>query len=92
MSRLWIIAYDIEDDRIRRRIHSLLEDHGERVQYSVFECWLDESTLLLLRQRIQEEVDAGDSVRWYPLCSWCKGDIAWYGTGKPADDPAYYLL
>ncbi|HRI93047.1 MAG TPA: CRISPR-associated endonuclease Cas2, partial [Accumulibacter sp.] len=38
--RLWVIAYDIADDRRRRELARLLGRQAERVQESVFEGWL----------------------------------------------------
>ena len=92
MSKLWVIAYDIEDNRARKRVHNILKDHGKRVQYSVFECWLCDDVMEALRDNVIQELETGDSVRWYPLCSWCHKEITWQGTGTPADDPAYHLL
>jgi len=92
MSKLWVIAYDIEDDASRRRVYKILENVGNRVQYSVFECWLNDAMLVELTQQVTNEIEKHDSVRWYPLCSWCSNDVSWVGTGKPADDPEYYLL
>jgi len=89
--RLWVIAYDIEDDSIRRRIHDLLRNQGERVQYSVFECWLDRAEMRLLRRALAAEIEAGDHIRWYPLCSWCSARIQWQGKGRRAENRGYYL-
>ena len=36
--RRYLMAYDIADPRRLRRICTLMEDHGERLQYSVFLC------------------------------------------------------
>lgn len=36
--RRYLIAYDIADPIRLRRICTLMEDHGERLQYSVFLC------------------------------------------------------
>jgi len=92
MKRLWAIAYDIEEDRTRRRVHALLKDHGERVQYSLFECWLSDELQETLRARLVAEVEEGDSIRWYPLCVVCRGQVEWQGRGTPSDDAEYYLL
>ncbi|MGH8477117.1 MAG: CRISPR-associated endonuclease Cas2 [Methylococcales bacterium] len=92
MSRLWMISYDIEDDKVRRRVHDVLKDHGERVQFSVFECWLDRPELVELRTRLQEEIQDQDSIRWYPLCRWCSRSIEWQGQGLAAEDADYHLL
>lgn len=34
----YIISYDIADTAIRNRLSRILEEFGERVQFSVFEC------------------------------------------------------
>jgi len=87
-----MITYDIEDDRSRRRVHNILKNHGKRVQYSVFECWLNDDVMAILRMDVSQELETGDTVRWYPLCAWCHKEITWQGTGTPADDPAFHLL
>ena len=40
---LTLLAYDICDDKRLRQVAKTCEDYGVRVQYSVFECRLDES-------------------------------------------------
>jgi len=63
---LYVIAYDIPEDRRRTRLANLLKSYGERVQLSVFECWLSRAELEALKKRIREKVDlAEDSVRIY---------------------------
>ena len=37
----YIISYDIPDTIRRTKLAGILEDFGDRVQYSVFECLLD---------------------------------------------------
>lgn len=92
MSRLWLISYDIADDKIRRRVFNRLKDCGKPVQYSVFECHLDDAMLQALRQRLQAEIDVGDSVRWYPLCGWCCEKVSFQGVGLPPEDQRFFLL
>ena len=87
-----MISYDIEDDKVRRRVHGILKDHGDRVQFSVFECWLNRPELITLRSRLQQEIQDGDSLRWYPLCRWCSQSIDWQGQGAPAEDADFHLL
>lgn len=90
--RRWMIAYDISDDRHRRLIHSLLKDHGQRVQYSVFECELSKKQLQDLRARLCEYMEDGDSILWYPLCRWCQTRINWSGKGEVSHSDDFYLL
>jgi len=39
---LILVSYDIPNDRRRVKIAKTLEDFGDRVQYSVFECDLEQ--------------------------------------------------
>lgn len=87
-----MISYDIADDLIRQRVHDLLKNHGTRVQYSVFECWLEDPAVQRLRRLVQLALDSSDSVRWYPLCASCRKQVAWQGLGGPAEDPEFYLV
>lgn len=64
----YVVAYDIPDDKRRKRVADLLEGYGKRVQYSVFECVLSEAKYGELRKRLRKRVKLSeDSVRFYPL-------------------------
>ena len=52
LRRRYLITYDISHDRRRDRVHRALLDHGDRVQYSVFLCELDERERIRLRARL----------------------------------------
>ena len=54
-STLYVVSYDIPDDRRRTRVHSALTGFGTWVQYSVFECFLDRKQRMLLEARLLEE-------------------------------------
>jgi CRISPR-associated protein Cas2 len=93
MKQLWIIAYDISDHQRRKMIHDILKNHGERVQWSVFECYLDEQTLQSLRTELAALIEQDEgSIRWYPLCAWCQREIESQGCGELNDDPEFYLV
>jgi CRISPR-associated protein Cas2 len=89
--RLWAIVYDIEDNGVRRRVHDILNNHGRRVQYSVFECWLTADAVHALRQRLQQQIEPNDSLRWYPLCGQCHPHVERQGKGERAENSDYYL-
>jgi CRISPR-associated protein Cas2 len=68
----FVIAYDIEQDRRRSKVMSLLKDYGLRVQYSVFECELDRQRLAQLEERLHTLIDSRrDRVHIYRLCDAC---------------------
>jgi CRISPR-associated protein Cas2 len=87
------IAYDIRDDRRRDQVAKLLEDHGTRVQYSVFDCFLDERELQRLRRRLEAVVlPEEDSVRFYRLCQRCCAAIEVLGQGRVLDDDQFRIV
>lgn len=55
--RLYLIAYDISDDKRRTRVFETLKDHGEHVQFSVFFCELSPPELVRLRSLLAEAID-----------------------------------
>lgn len=68
MSRLWVIAYDVTDDKRRSRIAKFLLNHTERVQKSVYEGWLSTSKVREIAFGVNALIDAEeDSVRMYPI-------------------------
>jgi CRISPR-associated protein Cas2 len=95
-----VISYDIEDDRLRTRLAKVLEAHGRRVQYSVFECHLSrmeydalQDTLTAFREQAKRrDKPTGFSVRSYRMCRACEGKIDIVGKGHVTSDPNYYLI
>ncbi len=61
--RRYLMAYDIADPQRLRRICALMEDHGDRLQYSVFLCDLSAAEVAELEAAVQEVMDlSADSV------------------------------
>jgi len=63
--RLFVLCYDVERAALRRRIDSALEHVGNRVQFSVFECWLSPAQSKVLFSRLEALLDPDDSLRMY---------------------------
>ena len=73
--RWYLVCYDIRDPKRLRRVANILEGHGERIQYSVFRCWLSPSALERLRWELTDGcVTEEDDVLFIPLCSRCVGE------------------
>ena len=97
---LVLISYDLEDDRLRTKLAKLLEGHGHRVQFSVFECHLTTSEYRALLEHLQAfyagvqaaETPSRFSVRCYRLCAACEQRIDIVGEGEVSTDPGYYLV
>lgn len=88
-----IISYDIVEDKRRTRVMKLLKGYGTRVQYSVFECMLDEAELAGLGRELRELIDLNtDSVRCYRLDADALKRIAIYGIGRVTTEPSHYFV
>jgi len=67
-----VVAYDISDDKRRTKIAKILEEYGNRKNYSVFECMLTREQLQKMKKRIAAKMkDISDSVLYYYLCKDC---------------------
>src|SRR5260370_42079602 len=92
-SMLYVVSYDIPDDRRRTRVHSALTGFGTWVQYSVFECFLDRKQRVLLEARLLKEIhQRQDTVRIYSLCATCKTKGEVLGRGDAPREDNVYLL
>jgi len=88
-----VVSYDIVDDARRLRVAKVLEDHGVRVQKSVFECDLRPGEMEVLRSRLQAQIDESeDSVRYYFLCESCLKKVACDGGPGPALDEEIMVI
>ena len=77
---LYVVIYDISDDKRRRRVFNLLEGYGRRVQFSAFECVLNDRKFEELRARLAKVVKMDeDSVRFYPISKHTLGQVVIWG-------------
>ena len=90
---LYLVTYDIPDDNRRLRLAKALKDFGERVQYSVFECLLDEKLAGAMLERVKKEIhEDEDRVRVYQLCEGCKKTVKIFGEGMLTEDQDVYIV
>ena len=63
-----LVMYDIREPVRLRRVHDVVVDYGERLQYSVYVCDLSRQELVALRARLRRVMNlAVDSVSIYDL-------------------------
>lgn len=81
---MYVISYDISNDRLRSKVAKLLEGYGRRVQYSVFECCLTEKQFSILYEKMTFLLSGtGESgIRLYQLCGKCEKNIQVIGVEK----------
>lgn len=78
---IYVVAYDIESDRIRTKLAKLLEGYGRRLQRSVFLCDMTAKRCATLKSTMKALAgkDSGDIVI-IPLCQGCQGKIRHLGS------------
>ena len=89
-----VVAYDIPDDRRRGRLHKALLSYGSPVQYSVFECLVDDKELDRLKQAVRRVIKPRlDHVRYYFLCGACQARVeTTAGREVASDDEAAIVV
>jgi len=94
MRTYYVVAYDIRDDRRRLKIARCLAGYGQRVQYSVFEVYLNEADFLRMLYDLQEIIDPEeDRVAVYPLFEVCRRKILRFGIQSPLRvDEDYWVV
>ncbi len=82
-----VVSYDIKNDRRRNRVCKELKNFGEHIQFSVFECLLDEKEITRLERKLGALIDEEeDTVRIYLLCNGCRMRTKVIGTGELTGD------
>ncbi len=83
--RWWLVCYDVREPKRLRRTAKHMEGYGERIQYSVFRCWLTPRQIECLRWELTKMLEPEDDVLFIPICDRCVDGIL--GTHSPLKDP-----
>ena len=68
-----LVSYDVSTTDAKgrtrlRKVAKTCQNYGQRVQNSVFECVVDETQFVLLRERLKKEIAAEqDSLSFYRI-------------------------
>ncbi|WCJ60665.1 CRISPR-associated endonuclease Cas2 [Fontisphaera persica] len=90
---LTVVAYDIADAKRLARVARVCEDYGVRVQYSVFECHLDEDEFNDFWLRLLEEInEEEDRLVAYKIDARCAKDTLTAGTMRCSERSVCYLV
>ncbi len=92
-----LVTYDVETQsdagkRRLRKVAKLCQNHGQRVQFSVFECLLEPALWVELRAKLLATIDPStDSLRFYFLGANWQGRVEHSGA-KPSYNPEGPLI
>lgn len=78
---MFVVSYDLSNDKLRNKVAKELENYGRRVQYSVFECCISKKQMEQLYGKllpIMQKEPAG-SIRIYRICMNCEKQVRTIG-------------
>lgn len=90
----YLVCYDIRTSQRWRKAYKLLEGYGERVQYSIFRCWLSLREREKLRWELEKVLSAEDSLLLIRLSAQCvEGMVAYNRPGAwPTETQRYRIV
>jgi len=90
---LHLVAYDISDPKRLRKVATLCEDYGVRVEYSVFECDLAKEQFEQLWKELNREInEEEDTLLAYRICADCVEKIKSAGALVRPVKVLFYML
>lgn len=91
MRHYYLISYDIADPARLRKVHKIVRDFGDRLQFSVFLCELSPRELALVRERLTDAVHHVEDqvlfVRLSPVSETDDLSTRFAHLGRPPDLP-----
>jgi len=96
MRSTYLVCYDITNDKRRDRVFKVCKNHGDHIQFSVFECDLNMTELVSLQRELLGAIFAAEDqilfVSLGPLEG--RGDRVIAALGKPYTklDSACYVV
>jgi len=80
---MFVITYDIKEDKNRTKVSKILEDFGKRVQYSVFESDINKMEAKYLKNLLKSKIDLEkDNIKFYFICADCETKVESLGKDK----------
>ncbi len=93
-----LVSYDVSTEsdggkRRLRRVAKICQNHGQRVQYSVFECLVDPAEWVGFKAQLEKTIDHRvDSLRYYFLGANWKKRVEHTGAKKTYDPEGLLLV
>jgi CRISPR-associated protein Cas2 len=88
---LILVTYDVSTETLAgrrrlRRVAKVCQDYGQRVQKSVFECKVNNTTYAILEKRLLDAINVReDNLRLYRLTEPCEQHVNEFGCFRATD-------
>ena len=89
--QLHLIAYDISNNKKRKKISDLLDRYGERINLSVYECMLTDVQKEDIINQLKVIMDKNDIVKIYFICSTCYSKSIHLGKKEPPKETNVFI-
>ena len=90
---LVLVVYDIPDDKRRTKLATFLEGYGRRVQYSVFECFMNLAEMQQLHRALKRRIKSEeDNIRLYWITPDSLSRALTIGSPPPEEPPDCYII
>nr|WP_320012167.1 CRISPR-associated endonuclease Cas2 [uncultured Desulfobulbus sp.] len=93
-----LVSYDVRTSELGgakrlRRVAKVCRNHGQRVQFSVFECIVDPAQWVNLRQALINEINPDeDSLRFYFLGANWRNRVEHIGAKESVDQEGPLII
>lgn len=93
-----LVSYDVATSDLTgakrlRKVAKICTNHGQRVQYSVFECIVDPAQWVAMRQQLLKVIDeTKDSLRFYFLGANWRRKVEHVGAKQTIDQEGPLIL
>jgi len=91
MRRLYIVAYDITDERRLSRVRDFLKGYSTGGQKSVYECFLTGGELNYVKSRLQDMIDE-ETDRVHIFAMDGRSRTHTLGIAIQPKDPSYFYI
>lgn len=90
----YLIAYDIRCSKRWRKAYKLLQGYGERLQYSIFRCWLTQRDQEKLRWELEQILAPEDALLLLRLSNRCVEGVQMYNRpgAWPLPEKTYHII
>jgi CRISPR-associated protein Cas2 len=90
---IYMVCYDIANQKRLRKVSKILEGYGIRVQKSFFQCEMEKSRMERMKREILKTIRRKEDAFFvYPLCEDCAGKALTDGNGQLITISSYEIL
>lgn len=90
----YLVCYDIRSPKRWRKAYKIIQGYGDRIQYSMFRCWLSQRSREKLRWQLEKVLEREDSLLLIRLSHQCVSSLGGYNRPEawPVEESGYRIV